>query len=88
MYLWAVYLSSVPEGYILVNAIHSRLLGITLGQDVYVSTSHNIRTVESLFIEADGADDQVILVSKFIYIISSRPDKINKLENGTVYAQC
>ncbi|XP_030024744.2 peroxisome biogenesis factor 1 isoform X1 [Manduca sexta] len=61
LYLWVVFNSSIPEGQIACNPIHSRLLGLDEGADVFVSPYGDVKVLDELFVDTDSPDDQEIL---------------------------
>lgn len=60
--LWVVYSSTVPDGQIACNPIHSRLVGLEEGAEVFVSPYSEAKVLEDLYVDADSPDDQEILV--------------------------
>ncbi|CAK1544301.1 unnamed protein product [Leptosia nina] len=59
--LWAMFSSSVSEGYISCNPLQSKLLGLEEGAEVFVSPYGDVRVLDELYIDTDSPDDQEIL---------------------------
>ncbi|XP_013178748.1 PREDICTED: peroxisome biogenesis factor 1 isoform X1 [Papilio xuthus] len=61
IFLWVVFSSNIPEGYIACNPIYCKLVGLDEGSEVFVSPYMNIKILDELFIDTESPDDQEIL---------------------------
>ncbi|XP_037866515.1 peroxisomal ATPase PEX1 isoform X1 [Bombyx mori] len=61
LFLWVVYSSGVAEGQIACNPVHSQLIGLDEGADVFVSPYGDVRVLDELYIDTDSPDDQELL---------------------------
>ncbi|XP_046961396.1 peroxisome biogenesis factor 1 isoform X1 [Vanessa cardui] len=59
--LWAVFNSSVPEGYIACNPIYSKMLGLEEGMEVFLAPYTDVKILDEIYIDTDSPDDQEIL---------------------------
>lgn len=62
IFLWVVFSNSVPAGQIACNPIHSNLVGLEEGAEVFVSPYSDVKVLDELFVDTDSPDDQEILV--------------------------
>ncbi|XP_050670413.1 peroxisome biogenesis factor 1 isoform X2 [Leptidea sinapis] len=59
--LWLVYSNNIHEGGIALNPMHSKLLGLEEGSEVFVSPCGDVKVLDELYIDTDSSDDQEIL---------------------------
>ncbi|CAG4976028.1 unnamed protein product [Parnassius apollo] len=61
IFLWVVFSSNIPEGYIACNPIYCRLIALEEGSEVFVSPFSSIKILDELYIDTESPDDQEIL---------------------------
>ncbi|CAH2067594.1 unnamed protein product, partial [Iphiclides podalirius] len=61
IYLWVVFSSNIPEGYMACNPIYCRLVGLQEGTEVFISPYSNVKVLDEIYIDTDSPDDQEIL---------------------------
>ncbi|XP_068621110.1 peroxisomal ATPase PEX1 [Battus philenor] len=61
IFLWVVYNSNIPEGYIACNPIYCRLVGLDESSEVFVTPNNDLKVLDELYIDTESPDDQEIL---------------------------
>lgn len=62
VYLWVIFSSNIPDGYVACNPIYCKLIGLQEGTEVFISPYSNVKVLDEIYIDTESPDDQEILV--------------------------
>lgn len=60
---WTMFNAAIPDGEISLNPLFCKHVGLEEGVEVFVTPYPDIKVLNEIYIDADSADDQEILVN-------------------------